>query len=318
MRTTEAAHGRWREILTVLGVPASVLNGKHQPCPFCKGKDRFRFDDRTGNGDYYCNQCDAGLGIKFVQLLKGWDYKQAAQEIDKIIGNLPKKNPPNRKPSPTASDVELNQIWNASKPIYPDSPVWKYFMMRGLQVTDLYKIVLRHAPRMRHPNGQAYNVLLAKFSDAKGRPQQIMRAYLEPDGTKASAIPHRLWMKRPLAKGGAIRLGEPDVTMGVAEGIESALSAAKIFKMPVWAVTSEQMLQNWEPPQIARRIYVFGDNDANYVGQTAAYVLAKRLNKENKDRAVEVKIPEVEGFDWNDVLMKNPEMIAGWSGAQQA
>ena len=316
-KTVEAAHGRWREILTVLGVPATVLTGRHQPCPFCKGTDRFRFDDINGDGDYYCNQCGAGQGMKFVQKLKGWGFREAAQEIDKIIGNLPQKKPPGKKPL-SASDAELNQIWNTSKPIYPDSVPWKYFQKRGLQVTDLYKLVLRHTPRMRHPNGQTYNVLLAKFSDAKGQPQQIMRAYLDEEGNKASAIPHRLWMKRPLALGGAIRLGEPAITMGVAEGIESALSASKLFRMPVWAVTSERMLQNWEPPQIARRIYVFGDNDKNYVGQTAAFVLAKKITKENEERTVEVKIPEIEGFDWNDVLTNNPAMTEGWSGAQQA
>jgi putative DNA primase/helicase len=318
MKTAEAAHGRWREILTALGVPATVLNGKHQPCPFCKGQDRFRFDDNTGDGNFYCNQCGAGQGMKFIQKLKGWEFKEAAREVDKIVGNLPKKKtPPGKKPM-SASDMELNQVWNNSKPIYPDSPVWKYFRMRGLQVTDLYRLVLRHVPLMRHPNGQRYNVLLAKFCDATGHPQQIMRAYLDEDGNKASAIPHRLWMKRPLALGGAIRLGEAAITMGVAEGIESALSAAKLFKMPVWAVTSERMLQNWEPPQIARRIYVFGDNDANYVGQTAAYLLAKKITKENEERTVEVKIPEIEGFDWNDVLTGSPAMIEGWSGAQQA
>lgn len=317
MDTAKAAHGRWREILPILGVETKFLNGQHQPCPICGGKDRARFTDMEGNGNYFCNQCGAGNGIQLLMKLHGWEFKEAAREVDKIIGNLPKKNPPGRKPM-SASDLELNQVWNTSKPIYPDSVPWKYFHRRGLQVTDLYKLVLRHTPLMRHPNGQRYNVLLAKFCDATGHPQQIMRSYLDEDGNKASAIPHRLWMKRPLALGGAIRLGEAAITMGVAEGIESALSAAKLFKMPVWAVTSERMLQNWEPPQIARRIYVFGDNDANYVGQTAAYLLAKKITLENQERTVEVKIPEIEGFDWNDVLTGNPAMIDGWSGAQQA
>ena len=46
----EVAQGRWRSILTVLGIDERALSGKHGPCPMCGGKDRFRFDDREGRG----------------------------------------------------------------------------------------------------------------------------------------------------------------------------------------------------------------------------------------------------------------------------
>jgi putative DNA primase/helicase len=48
MKTIDAARGRWREILPPLGIPLKFLNGKHQPCPACGGRDRARFDDRRG------------------------------------------------------------------------------------------------------------------------------------------------------------------------------------------------------------------------------------------------------------------------------
>ena len=38
--------GRWRTILSEVGIPASALTGKNGPCPICGGKDRFRFDDK--------------------------------------------------------------------------------------------------------------------------------------------------------------------------------------------------------------------------------------------------------------------------------
>ncbi|EGJ8043042.1 DNA primase, partial [Escherichia coli] len=42
----KAARGHWSSILPALGV--NVLKNRHQPCPVCAGKDRFRFDDREG------------------------------------------------------------------------------------------------------------------------------------------------------------------------------------------------------------------------------------------------------------------------------
>ncbi|MDW5657205.1 primase-helicase zinc-binding domain-containing protein, partial [Klebsiella pneumoniae] len=40
----KAARGHWSRILPALGV--KVLKNRHQPCPVCAGKDRFRFDDQ--------------------------------------------------------------------------------------------------------------------------------------------------------------------------------------------------------------------------------------------------------------------------------
>jgi putative DNA primase/helicase len=48
MNTIERARHRWREILPRLGIETRFLVNKHGPCPLCRGKDRFRFDDRDG------------------------------------------------------------------------------------------------------------------------------------------------------------------------------------------------------------------------------------------------------------------------------
>jgi len=50
------AEGRWPEILTELGISDAVLDGKHHPCPGCGGKDRFRFDNKQGQGNFICSQ----------------------------------------------------------------------------------------------------------------------------------------------------------------------------------------------------------------------------------------------------------------------
>ena len=64
------AQGRWQGILAELGL-SDYLSGKHGPCPICGGKDRFRWDNKGGNGTYFCNQCGAGDGFKLLQEFKG-------------------------------------------------------------------------------------------------------------------------------------------------------------------------------------------------------------------------------------------------------
>ena len=62
-KTSDRARGKWRDILTTLGVSPMLIDGKHQPCPSCGGRDRFRFTDFQGSGGYICNQCRGGSGF---------------------------------------------------------------------------------------------------------------------------------------------------------------------------------------------------------------------------------------------------------------
>ena len=62
VNTSQAAKGKWKGILLTLGIPAEVLVPKHGPCPLCGGKDRFRWDNKEGQGTYICNSCGAVTG----------------------------------------------------------------------------------------------------------------------------------------------------------------------------------------------------------------------------------------------------------------
>jgi hypothetical protein len=50
------ARGRWDKILLRLGYQVSGNSREHTPCPMCGGKDRFRFDDKNGDGSFICGQ----------------------------------------------------------------------------------------------------------------------------------------------------------------------------------------------------------------------------------------------------------------------
>jgi len=294
--TRERAFGRWRQILLALKVPGPLLKRKAQPCPFCGGKDRFVYDDKHGHGDYFCRQCGAGNGFVLLQKLHQWDFARAASEVDKVLGDLPvKKQIYKRK---LISWEQIAQLWRNAKPVQEEDPVASYLLRRKINLASWPKALRfmagwKHAPSQKH-----LPCMFALFRDAEGKIGTIHRTYLH------HVTPNRMFLPTRVPIGGAIRLFEAAETMGVAEGIETALSAALIFKMPVWAVTSERLLREWIPPATAKQVTVFGDNDKNYIGQAAAYDLASRLVL-RKGLDVKVEIPMTEGWDWNDVIRDN-------------
>ena len=301
--TIVKAHGRWREILPALGLPATAINGKNQPCPCCGGTDRFRFTDRTKEGDFFCNMCGAGKGMQLLMRFNGWDFARAASEVDKIIGNLPPKPvefTPN-KSNPTA----LRNVYAGSEPLNGgDNCAARYLRKRGLM--GPWPKVLRWTTLRHKPSSTVTYGMIAVFSDEHGKPATLHRTFLNEDGSKADVDPVRMFMPGNVPSGGAIRLFDAAESMGVAEGIETALAASMLHSVPVWATTSAVMLERWQPPAIAKRIVICADNDESFTGQAAAFALAKRLvmeaEKNKIERQVEVTIPSVKGFDWLDML----------------
>ena len=83
-------------------------------------------------------------------------------------------------------------------------------------------------------------------------------------------------MLGPVA-GGSVRLSPigDDGHLGIAEGIETALSAQAIFDMPTWAALSADGLRRWEWPHGVKRVTIFAD--AGDAGTQAAADLAERL-----------------------------------------
>lgn len=94
----ERARHHWQGILGNLGISGSLKN-KHQPCPVCGGKDRFRFDDKDGYGTFICNQCGAGDGFRLIMNLLQCDFKHAASIVESYLGNG-WVNRPSHRPNP--------------------------------------------------------------------------------------------------------------------------------------------------------------------------------------------------------------------------
>ena len=133
-RTLDAAHGRWREILPMFQVPATSLNGKHHPCPSCGGKDRFRFHDRDGDGDYYCAGCGAGKGVSLIAKVNDWEYAEACKKVDAYIDNRPATSKAAVEKKQIDTRAAALELWKQSKPIEVGDPAWLYLYSRGLKV----------------------------------------------------------------------------------------------------------------------------------------------------------------------------------------
>lgn len=78
------------------------------------------------------------------------------------------------------------------------------------------------------------------------------------------------------------------------------MAARELFNVPVWSALSAGGIKTFVPPAGLLRLHIFADNDADFVGQLAAFDLAHRLQRDGL--IVEVHIPEIADTDWLDVL----------------
>jgi putative DNA primase/helicase len=289
MGTVERAAGRWREILPQLGIASSFLTNKHGPCPLCGGKDRFRFDDRDGTGSYYCNQCGPGPGLMLIRKLKKWDHATACRAVDEIIGPEP---PPRREPEKISRRRE-NSGESILAQATDSSIALRYLEGRGLSI---FPAVLQGIRSLAYVENDRFlgnfPAMVAPVVGPDGKLRSVHRTYLDD-------VPKRKKLLSPVGAGAAIRLFEHTDELGIAEGIETAIAAHELFGVPTCAAISTAIMESFEPPASVHRLIIFGDHDANFAGQKAAYTLAHRLHR---DLTIEVKIPDGPGTDWLDVL----------------
>lgn len=299
-RTVDAAKGKWRGILSELGVPESYLTGKHVACLFCQSKDNFRWDNKDGSGSWICT-CGAGGGMDLAIRFLNADFAAVAAKIDRIVGNL--------RPDTTVRTAEipeetrrsmLNATWREAVPLSPGDLVHQYLGSRGL-VTDAPD--LRFHPKLRDGMGGIRPTMVAKVSGPDGKPVTLHRTFLRPDGLdKAEMESPRKLMPGPIPDGACVRLSGLRSELCVAEGIETALAVERLFQTPCWATINASMMAKWIAPAGVESVTVFADNDASFTGHAAAYALAKRLKAKGVE--VNVRIPPEADSDWNDFLLR--------------
>lgn len=288
--------GRWAGIFDHLGIEVS---SRHITCPLC-GREKFRCDDKGGQGTWICT-CGAGDGWRLVQETQGLDFMGAVALVAPLLGVVEERRVNGKKKGITPAMAR--KIFLGAVRSDRGNMVGQYLAGRGLRACPE---TLWYHPAMPHTHeGRDYPAMLAVISNRAGDAVALHRTYLDA-GAKARIKEPRMVTPNITGKdliGKAIRLYPPEEKcLGVAEGIETALACYELHGIPTWATTAANLLIGWEPPEKhdLRKVYVFGDNDGSYTGQSAAYQLAHKL-KVRRRMEVEVLIPGEAG-DWLDEL----------------
>jgi putative DNA primase/helicase len=160
-------------------------------------------------------------------------------------------------PTPAAEhkpDAEALQIWRAAGPA-AETVVAEYLERRGLPLAPPPSLrcgSFLHLDRYEMP------CMVAGVQRLDGKVVAVQQTILTSKGTKAAiAVPK----KTTGALGnGAVRLGPAAEILGVAEGVETALSAQTMAEIPVWSSLGASRLHRVELPPIVRELHIFGDN----------------------------------------------------------
>ena len=194
-----------------------------------------------------------------------------------------------RKPSTAAL-----RIWREAQALRA-SPAKAYLESRGIIAASP---ALRFHPQTPlGPKGRTrfLPAMIAAVSLDEG-PIAIHRTFLSGNTKAAFDKP-----KRALGALGesAVRLFAPaSGKLGLAEGIESAMSAYALTGIPVWATLGNERFGLVSVPESVTELHLFVDHDAG--GELAA---SRALAAHARDaRTIQVRMPSSRDTDWNDEL----------------
>lgn len=314
MKTADAAKNRWSEIFEYYDLPPitgkSHFKGK---CPICGAKGKFRADDQNGTGTWICT-CGSGDGMKLLSLTqKGKTFSGLCSEVDRLIGNnyQYKKIPANAHSNPT-SKLRQRAINKFSQllPLHGTSGEG-YLRQRG--INKLPALSVRFCDRQRHA-GAVYQALYALATDTRGELCYLHRTLLEGDrkaplgegAKRLKSLQESNYLDH--AQSVAIRMFPVSSTLGIAEGIETALSCYQIYGVNTWAVMNSNFMKKFRAPSGVNHLIIFADKDVNSAtGQAAAYECA-HANLLTRNDLVSVSIRWPDHGDFNDFLLNGDQV----------
>jgi len=170
------------------------------------------------------------------------------------------------------------ELWQMAEPIC-GTVAEEYLQRRGILLTP---------PSLGHYRGS----MIAAVQQPYHGVTAIQKTPIKADFSRGDRM-----TKGPLCNG-AVRLGAAQEIMGLAEGVETALSAMMLTGMSVWASLGGKRLHNVELPPFVREVHIFADNDQP--GREAAY-RASDVHRE-LGRRVKIRRPPPQFKDFNDFI----------------
>ncbi len=188
-------------------------------------------------------------------------------------------------------------LWRRSAPA-PDTLAQTYLTSRGLALP--IPPTLRFLRARHKASGRVLPCMIAAVTRVPDRNVvAIHRTFLKNDGTGKTDLGCAKMTLGPVG-GAAVRLAPANMRMGVAEGIETALSAMMMTEIPSWAALNAGGLATLRLPALplASEVVIFADRDP--VGMRAAESAAVRWRAEG--RTVRIELPAAPANDFNDAL----------------
>ncbi len=312
-KTVDFFKGRWLEVFRGYGLP-HVTSLKHVECPLC-GKKNFRIDNKQGSGSWICT-CSSGYGMQLLMEVTGNDFKTMAAELDKAYGNytpeIPRGEFANQGEfAPSKQQQILTRFSSIGR--IESTPVQKYLNGRGIYTLPTSSVKFSKAEYDREYN-RSFQAMYSVATDDHMNIIYLHKTFLE-SGKKAdverskkiySALDNKVVCDscgHTSTQSCAVRLFEAGDTLGIAEGIETALSATQLSKVPCWAVVNTSIMKAFKAPKGVKTLIIFADNDSNGAGLAAAMVCANKNILANNDvNKVLIRWNEDVGVDFNDML----------------
>lgn len=310
MKTAEAAKGHWAQIFEHYGLPP--ITGKNHfkgECPVCGARGKYRVDDRDSAGTWIC-VCGSGDGMSLLVKTQNKGFSAISAEVDQLIGNTFKQE---RIPaSSTAAKLRQRTISKFAKlVVLRGTNAEGYLRQRG--INRLPAEAIRYCDRQRF-QGQVYQAIYSLATDDKGELCYLHRTLL--DGYQKAPLGESAKRQRSLqednylehARSVAIRMFPVSTTLGIAEGIETALSCHQLYGVNTWATMTSGFMKKFRAPAGVKHLVIFADMDPHSAtGHAAAFACAwANLNAKNDIEKISVRWPDC--GDFNDMIRNGDQV----------
>lgn len=211
----------------------------------------------------------------------------------------------------------ISELWDQASPLELQNPgqypLTEYLRSRGIDPS----VLTAHDDIRFHPKTPCFEqgkteyrpAMIAAVRTADGELVTLHKTFLSEEGRKAAIeVPKRISVlpEGRSLNGCAIHVGRAGKVLGLAEGIETALSVTTATGITCWPCISANCLKTVVIPKGVETVLIFADKDRSRTGEVAAEALCERLRSEGFKTRIycpSQPIPsQQKGVDWNDVL----------------
>ncbi|EPB1200232.1 DUF7146 domain-containing protein, partial [Providencia stuartii] len=141
----------------------------------------------------------------------------------------------------------------------------KYLHNRGIYELPSEQVKFCDKQPVKH-NPNSFQAIWALATDSKGQPCYLHRTYLEGDKKARLSLVKRMDSLQEdnyleYANSVAIRMFPVASTLGIAEGLETALSCKQIYGVNTWSTMNAGHMAKFVAPKGVKHLIVFADND---------------------------------------------------------